>query len=657
LGSLFSLARVWTKAPGAVYRPLSLSRLWVEGRAFGKQPIPFHCVSLMFHAGSGVLLWFILRRLAVPGAWLGAALFVVHPVQVQSVVWIVQQPHVIGGLFFLLTIWLYLRWAQIRPPLPEALAGMEPEDEPSGRKYAIALLASVLAVLSDPAGISLPLVLLLLLWWKRGPVRRAQWRRLLPFFGVALASILADILLPHPAQSSTVATPMLSMLQRILIAGRAAGVYAIDAVRLYSSQFIHPLWNAAPDAWNVLPILLIAAIAVVAWAGRRRWGATPIACLLVFIALLGPWLAIRFAQAAPAVYVSDSQQYLAAIVPLALIAAGLSGLAMWLSSSMSVRTARAIVGGLAICLLGVFAVIQGRTYADVDAAFKTALAQDPSNSVARAQYAIWLLHYDPAQGAVVLDGAGHSASADISLLDARARVNLALDDRDDAVSNYMSAQRLAPDQPDIRLGLAEACDAAGVQAMADGRREDASEDFNDALAAYDSARQLNASEEVVRDGIGKVMLHEGRLTESIDQFDSALALDSGCVSARIHKAQALFNAGMLGESEKISDAMTELHDVMRLDPTNSEAYRAAGDMQVRLKNYLAAEKDYRAALLFQPGAWQVWTDLGFAQSSQDRYQEALRSFERALALESDAPDALRGKQLAKSQLAMGNQKS
>jgi tetratricopeptide (TPR) repeat protein len=228
---------------------------------------------------------------------------------------------------------------------------------------------------------------------------------------------------------------------------------------------------------------------------------------------------------------------------------------------------------------------------------------------------------------------------------------------EEAISNYLLAQRLAPDNRLIALELGEAYDAAGTALMADGRENEAFENYNNALAAYDAARQLNATNEAVFDGVGRVMLHEGRLTESIDQFDAAIGLNSAFVPARVHKAQAMFNAGLAGDKDQLNLAMPELREALSMDPSNSEAFCAVADMQFRMKNYTAAENGYRSAIRLNPGSAQAWTELGFAQSAQSRFQEALRSFEHALVLQADAPDALRGKHLAQAQLASGNQKS
>lgn len=657
VASLFTLSHLWTHPSGA-YQPLTLTLLWVQRRGFGQIAMPYHCVAVLIHAANCLLLWWILRRLNVPGAWLAAALFAAHPVQVQSVAWIPQQPLLVCTFCYLLSVWLYLRWSQIKPPLPEKLAGLEPAGDPPSRVgYVMALFACIAAELSDPLGLSLPVVLLLLVWLKRGPLSRSEAIRLSPFFAVALIGFAANFLLHRSFPDPLGPAPQLSVLQRVMIGARATGFYLIDLLRLYPAGLIHPRWDLAQMTWTAVSIVLIVSLGLTAWIGRRLWGGAPLVGLLLFIVLLLPNMLVILSQPAPAIYVADPQQYLACAVPLAFVAAGLMGLAGWLSALMPLRASRAAVGIISIGLFAAFAFAQSLTYHDAESGFRAALSHDPSNTLTRAQYALLLSDQDPRHALRVLDDAGPAATADLALLDARARVYAELGRDDEAIRSYLLIQRLVPEDPAIPLRLAQAYDDAGVAAMAQGRRDDAFEYYDDALAACEAARQLGPNDPLIDDRIGAVMLHEGRIAESIVRFDAALARDPACVAARVHKAQALFDAGIQGDADQVAAASAELKEAFRIDPTNAEAFCAAATMQFRARNFAAAEIEYRSAIQLSPGSAEAWTDLGFALSAQHRFLEAIRSFERALSLRSDAPDALRGKRLAESRLAMGNPKS
>lgn len=657
VASLFSLSHFWTRGSGS-YRPLTLTLLWIERRGFGGYALPYHVVAALIHATNGVLLWWILRRLGVPGAWLAAALFAAHPVQVQSVAWLTQQPLLICPFFCLLSVWLYLRWLQIRPPIPKKLAGLEPPGPPPPRiRYVMSLGACVAAVLSGPLGISLPVVLLLLVWWKRGALPRSQWTQLSPFFAVAFCGLIANVFLHRSSLDPLGPAPTLSALQRVMIAGHAIGYYAIELVRLYPADLIHPRWDLSRVAANGMWIVLIVIGGLTAWLGRRLWGGAPLLVVLVFIALTLPNVVTTLSQRAPAIYVADAQQYLAFAVPMALLAAALVALTDRSSTLVPLRASRAAVGIISIGLFATFAVLQTLTFRSAETGLQAAVSRDPTNGVARAQYAMLLLDENPRSALKVLDDAGRSATVDLALLDARGHVCLALGQYDEAIRSYLLAQRLAPDHPLIPLDLAAAYDAAGTAAADQGRRVEAFDNYNDALAACQAAQQLDPNEPLADDRTGTVLFHEGRIPESLDRFDAAIFKDSACVSARVHKAEALFNAGLQGDADQLAAASAELTEALRIDPTNAEAFCAAANMQFRRKNFAAAELEYRSAIRLNPGSAEAWTDLGFAQSAQNRFGEAVQSFERALSIRADAPDALRGKRLAQVQLARGNQKS
>ncbi|HSD66059.1 MAG TPA: O-GlcNAc transferase, partial [Vicinamibacteria bacterium] len=175
------LARIW-RDPGAlpVYYPLVFSTFWVERRLCGLEPGCFHATNLLIHAGVALLAWRLLRRLAVPGAWLAAALFAVHPLHVDTVAWVSERKNLLSGLFALAALLLYLRFDERRE------AG-----RPDRRWLYLASLASfLLALLSKTAIVGLPLVAGLLLWWRRG---RATAHELAPLAPMALLGALLSV--------------------------------------------------------------------------------------------------------------------------------------------------------------------------------------------------------------------------------------------------------------------------------------------------------------------------------------------------------------------------------------------------------------------------------------------------------------------------------
>src|SRR5258708_39177890 len=117
-------------------------------------PTGYHVVNLLLHIAASLLLWLILLRLQIPGAYLAALLFAVHPVNVESVAWIAQLKNTLSLLFFLLSIWCYLKR----------------DNNACNRWYWLSLFAFLAALLSKGSAAILPLVLLLIAWWQRGRI-------------------------------------------------------------------------------------------------------------------------------------------------------------------------------------------------------------------------------------------------------------------------------------------------------------------------------------------------------------------------------------------------------------------------------------------------------------------------------------------------------
>ena len=113
LESVHGLAKIWMPLDNATpqYYPLTSTTFWIEYHFWKDTPLGYHLVNFVIQALSGVLVWRLLRRLALPGAWLVAAIWAVHPIQAETVCWISERKNLLSGLLFFSSIWFYLEFA------------------------------------------------------------------------------------------------------------------------------------------------------------------------------------------------------------------------------------------------------------------------------------------------------------------------------------------------------------------------------------------------------------------------------------------------------------------------------------------------------------------------------------------------------------------
>jgi hypothetical protein len=139
LHDLKGLSAIWLDAKATPqYYPLVFSSFWVEYHLWGLNPRGYHVVNVLLQITGALLLWRVLASLKVPGAWLAAALFALHPVQVESVAWIAERKNVSSTVFYLAAALAYFRFA--------GLDGSALADRPRRRFYGIALALFVAAL-------------------------------------------------------------------------------------------------------------------------------------------------------------------------------------------------------------------------------------------------------------------------------------------------------------------------------------------------------------------------------------------------------------------------------------------------------------------------------------------------------------------------------
>ena len=100
-GTLAGLLKLWFNPDGLDYFPLSYSLMWVQWQLFGTAPTGYHITTIALHIASGLLLWTLLEKMRIPGAWITALIFTIHPVCVESVAWVAETKNTLSLALFL----------------------------------------------------------------------------------------------------------------------------------------------------------------------------------------------------------------------------------------------------------------------------------------------------------------------------------------------------------------------------------------------------------------------------------------------------------------------------------------------------------------------------------------------------------------------------
>lgn len=428
LRSASGLARIWFE-PGATqqYYPLVHCVFWLEQKIWDLAPTPYHFVNILLHATSAFLLFLFLRRLRIPGGWLAALLFALHPVQVESVAWISELKNTLSGVFYLSAALAYLRF----------------DRERKRGAWFLAFALFLAALLSKTVVASLPAALLIVFSWERG---KLSWRRdvlpLLPFFALALAAGLTTSWIEHQLIGAHGEAFDLSLGQRVLIAGRAFWFYLGKLFWPQKLTFIYPRWNVDPHLWwQWLFPLAAFALVIALWFLRRRTRGL-LAAILFFGGTLFPVLG--FLNVYPFIFsfVADHFQYLASIGIFTLLAAGFA------IASEHLRFARA-AAVLVLALLAFLTWQQAHIYADPITLYEATLRDNPDcwlahNNLSTAYLARGRIDDALTQAELALAAKPNDVQPHISLGDVLLRKRRL----DEAIAQYQAGLALRPDYGD-----------------------------------------------------------------------------------------------------------------------------------------------------------------------------------------------------------------
>ncbi|HMD55737.1 MAG TPA: hypothetical protein VKJ65_14415, partial [Phycisphaerae bacterium] len=279
------------------YYPLVYTAFLLQFKLWGLNPLGYHLVNIVLQAINAILLWRILRLLGLKSAWIVAAIFAIHPIQVETVGWITEQKNLLSAAFGFSAALLWIKWAGLdvtgKMPVPQGSTQAQSlsYNPGQGRGYVIIIAATilfVLALLSKTDICILPVVLLLVAWWKNGHIRRREILSVIPWLLIGGLLACLTIYIEHGTAEATGPAFTFSLSQRVIIAGKDFWFYPFKLLWPYPLLAVYPRWDVDHISmvdW-LFPIMAFC-IPTLLWLGRKKIGSGPFSAVAYYgIAIL-----------------------------------------------------------------------------------------------------------------------------------------------------------------------------------------------------------------------------------------------------------------------------------------------------------------------------------------------------------------------------------
>lgn len=585
----------------------------------GDRPWSYHALNLLIHVLAGLTLFGVVRRTlarrteaaarpaggiardATPVALAVALLWLVHPLQTESVTYLVQRAESLVGLFYLLTLYCFIRGAEVRPSPREAAPRR------SGGSFALAVVCCLLGMATKEVMVTAPVIVLLYDRTFLAGSFAAAWRRR-RWVHLALAATwlpLAALVLhaanrggsagfgtgAHPGSYLASQFPALCHYLRLT-------VWPHPLIIDYGPQRATSIAEVLPYA---LAIMLLAAATI--WALVRR-------------PALGFLGACFFAILAPSSLVPVVRQTLAEHRMYLPLAAVLAALVLALYSRLGRRTL--LVAVAAATGLGWLTAGRNTVYRSSESIWRDTVAQRPGNAPAHNNYGNILAQRGQFEDALVQYQEAIRLQPDY--IDAHFDAGNALAKLGrypEAIAEYEEALRGNHALPDVETALGIALDNVG--------RGD------EAIAHYEQALRLDPRYVEAHNGLGIALAKAGRLPEAIDRFEQAIRLDPSRSDLHRNLGNVLRMAG------RLPDSVAQYEAAARLAPDSPEAHSNLAGVLRDAGRLPAAIAEFEQALRLDPNQIAVENDLGTTLLMAGRTEEAVTHLQSAVRLDPRQP--------------------
>ncbi|PYL82000.1 MAG: hypothetical protein DMF23_13365 [Verrucomicrobia bacterium] len=599
------LRRIWLSFDSpSQYFPLTYTSFRIERALWGLNPSGYHWTNIFLHVANALLVWRLLARLKLPGAWLAAAIFALHPVQVESVAWITERKNVLMGFFFLLTLFAWIAFTDESTRRP-------------WRFYVLAMILYALALSAKTTACTLPAALLLILWLQKKPIGKRRLIQILPFLILGFSMGLVAVWWERYHQGTHGPLFALSSLERTLVASHAVWFYLGKLLCPSNLIFIYPKWTiAATRALDYTWLLAGVALCFAIYLARRYLGRGVEVAAVFFVATLSPVLGFIMLYTFRYTFVADHYQYLACIAPIALFSAGTANLA-----GVFTR-ARPFILSAAACAAAVLWALtwrQSAMYGDIEALWRTTLAKNPNCWMAHNNLGIVLF-----QKGEIDEAVSHyriTLNLQPDFWDADYNLGTALlkkGEIDEAIAYCTRAVTIAPNDPDAQVALGNS--------LAQKERVD------DAIAHYKKALAIRPDYFIAHYALGHIFLEKGEIDAAVFHSRAAVSIQPQNTDAHTNLAVAFDEKGQIAEAIKQYEQALEISP-QSVAAANNLAWLLATNPDASIRHRdRALELATRANQLSGGGNATVLRTLAAAYANAGQFSRAVEVGQIALSL-------------------------
>ncbi len=621
------------------WHPLTWVSHMQDCQLFGLKPAGHHLVNLLFHTLNTVLVFLVFWRMT-HAFWrcaVLAALFALHPLQVDTVAWVAERKNLLGAFFWLLTTWGYTAYVEARGSNAEGgmqhaesgipcLASSHAHYAPRGKAatlifYLLSLSCFALGLMCKPVLVTLPFVLLLLDYWPLGRLTTHEpplknlislvWEKI-PFFALATVSSLVTVL-AHRSLGALETAFQLPLGLRIENAVVSYVRYLGKAIWPTNLAVFYPY----PDGWPVPQIIFCGLLLVVVSGLVARVARTGRYLLLGWFWFLGVLIPFIGLIQAGAQAMADRFAYLPLIGLFILLIWGIHDMFTWRRHGTAVLSVAAVLA-VSVC----FALTRQQLayWRDSESLFRHALNVTQNNYLSHNNLGSALGKKGQ------LDEAISQFGEAIRLKPAYASAHNNLGNAlflkgqpQEAIQQYREAARLKPNYAEAHYNLGSVLDQEGR--------------IEEAIGEYRQAIRLKADYARAYNNLGSALFRKGRLADAIRQYQEAIrhAPDD----TKTH-----YNLGLaLDQQGRADEAIREYQEALRLEPDDANTHYNLGVVFSKKGHAEEAIVEYREAIRLKPGNAGAHYNLANALAREGRIAEAIQQYREALRLKPDYEDA------------------